>query len=119
MAAQSDRHRALRKGYFAEYIAAVWLTLKGYRIKALRYRTKLGEIDIIAQKGDLAVFVEVKARKNVQSGIDAVSHQSQLRIRNASDLWLSKQRQPENISQRYDIVVISPRKWPQHFPDAF
>lgn len=119
MAGKSERQKALRKGRFAEYIAALWLLIKGYRISAMRYRTKLGEIDIIARKGALAIFVEVKARRDTQSGIDAVSRQSQLRIRAASDIWLSKQRRPDAISQRYDIIVISPSKWPRHFLDAF
>jgi Holliday junction resolvase-like predicted endonuclease len=48
--------------------------LKGYPIVALRYRTKLGEIDRIARKGDLAVFVEVKARCDETGAIDAVSY---------------------------------------------
>jgi hypothetical protein len=50
----------------SEYLAAAILMLKGYRIVALRYRTRLGEIDIIARKGDLAVFVEVKARREAR-----------------------------------------------------
>ncbi|NKF34370.1 YraN family protein, partial [Pseudomonas sp. BGM005] len=56
------RRKALRRGLVSEYVAAVFLMLKGYRILALRHRTRLGEIDIVARKGDLAVFVEVKAR---------------------------------------------------------
>jgi len=57
--AASHRRKALRRGHVSEYLAAAFLMLKGYRIVALRYRTRLGEIDIIARKGDLAVFVEV------------------------------------------------------------
>ncbi len=44
------RRKALRRGSAAEYIAAIFLMLKGYRILAMRYKTKLGEIDIIARK---------------------------------------------------------------------
>jgi putative endonuclease len=113
------RRKALRRGSAAEYIAAIFLMLKGYRILALRHRTKLGEIDIIARKGDLAIFVEVKARADETGAVDAVSYASQKRIRAASDLWLARQRDYARLSQRYDIVAIVPGKLPRHFPDAF
>lgn len=115
----TNKKKAYRKGFIAEYIAALFLLLKGYRICELRYKTKLGEIDIIAKKGDLAVFVEVKARRTVQGGIDAVSHSSQHRIKNASDLWLAKQKNAHKLSQRYDMIIVTPRRFPTHFLDAF
>ncbi|GES42957.1 UPF0102 protein R00337 [Rhizobium dioscoreae] len=113
------RQKAWRRGHVAEYLAAAFLMLKGYRILAVRHRTKLGEIDIVARKGDLAVFVEVKSRRGAQEAIDAVSFSSQNRIRAASDLWLARQPDFARLSQRYDIVAMLPGRWPQHFPDAF
>lgn len=113
------RQKAWRRGHVAEYLAAAFLLLKGYRIMAIRHRTKLGEIDIIARKGDLAIFVEVKSRRGAQEAIDAVSFSSQKRIRAASDLWLARQPDFARLSQRYDIVAMLPGRWPQHFPDAF
>lgn len=113
------RQKAWRHGHVSEYLAAAFLLLKGYRILAIRHRTKLGEIDIIARKGDLAVFVEVKARRHEQQAIDAVSYGTQRRIRAASDLWLARQRDYAALSQRYDIVAILPGRWPRHFMDAF
>ncbi|ENN89441.1 protein of unknown function UPF0102 [Rhizobium freirei PRF 81] len=113
------RQKAWRRGHVAEYLAAVFLMLKGYRILAIRHRTKLGEIDIVARKGDLAVFVEVKSRRDAQEAVDAVSFSSQRRIRAASDLWLARQPDFARLSQRYDIVAMLPGRWPQHFPDAF
>ncbi|QND49309.1 YraN family protein [Rhizobium lusitanum] len=113
------RQKAWRRGHISEYLAAAFLRLKGYRILAIRHRTKLGEIDIIARKGDLAVFVEVKARRGEQEAIDAVSFSAQKRIRAASDLWLARQSDFALLSQRYDIVAILPGCWPRHFKDAF
>ncbi|WP_371109729.1 YraN family protein [Rhizobium sp. RCC_161_2] len=113
------RQNAWRRGHISEYLAAAFLLLKGYRILAIRHRTKLGEIDIIARKGDLAVFVEVKARRGDQEAIDAVSFSAQKRIRAASDLWLARQPDYALLSQRYDIVAILPGRWPRHFQDAF
>jgi putative endonuclease len=113
------RRKAWRRGHVSEYAAALFLLFKGYRIVAIRYRTKLGEIDIVARKSDLAVFVEVKARRGEQEALDAVSFSAQRRIRAASDLWLARQPDYASISQRYDIVAILPGRWPRHFPDAF
>ena len=113
------RQKAWRRGHVAEYLAAAFLMLKGYRILAIRHRTKLGEIDIVARKGDLAIFVEVKSRRGAQEALDAVSFSSQNRIRAASDRWLARQPDFARLSQRYDIVAMLPGRWPQHFPDAF
>jgi putative endonuclease len=116
---RADRQKALRRGQFSEYAAALFLVLKGYRIAAFRYRTKLGEIDIIARKGDLAIFVEVKARRDERGAVDAVSYAAQKRIRDASDLWLARQPANHLLSQRYDIVAVLPGRLPRHFPNAF
>ena len=66
-----QRRRALRRGLFSEYLAAFSLMLRGYRILAMRYRAKAGEIDIIARKGDLVSFIEVKARATAASSVFA------------------------------------------------
>jgi putative endonuclease len=116
---KAERRRAQRRGHVAEYFAAAYLMLKGYRILAIRHRTKLGEIDLILRKADLVVFVEVKARSDQQLAIDAVGVESQRRIRAASDLWLSRRPDFARLSQRYDVVAILPGRMPRHFPDAF
>lgn len=113
------RLKALRRGSLAEYRAALSLLMKGYRIVAFRYRTKLGEIDIIARKGNLIACVEVKARRSLDDSVFAVSNFSQQRIRAASDLWLAKQPDFARLSIRYDIVSVMPWRWPVHLPDAF
>lgn len=113
------RKRAHRRGHLAEYLAALYLVLKGYRILALRYRTPLGEIDIIARKGELVAMVEVKARKAETTAVDAVSFESQRRIRAAADVWLARMRGTGQLSLRFDIVAILPWSWPRHFRDAF
>lgn len=118
-APDSKRLTALRRGSLAEYRAALSLLLKGYRIVAFRYRTKLGEIDIIARKGDLVACVEVKARRSLEQSVFAVSGSAQRRIRAASDLWLAKQPDAARLSMRYDIVSVTPWRWPVHLPDAF
>ena len=113
------KRRSERKGRRAEWLAALALLLKGYRIAALRYRTPVGEIDLVARKGDLIAFVEVKARKDLASGVDAVSYPAQRRIAAAADLFISRQKDSARLSWRHDIVVVSPWRWPVHLEDAF
>lgn len=117
--ADPGRLKAFRRGHVSEYIAALYLIAKGFRIRAIRYRTKLGEIDIIARRGDLVVCVEVKARRDVDSAVFAVTGTAQRRIRAASEIWLSQQPDGQRLSLRYDIVAVCPWRLPQHLPDAF
>ncbi|MET3613426.1 putative endonuclease [Rhizobium aquaticum] len=116
---QDKKLAAYRRGFFAEYIAALYLLLKGYHIAAMRYRSRGGEVDIVARKGDLAVFVEVKARRHVDEAISAVGFTAQRRIEAASLHWLAKQKDAAKLSRRYDIVAILPWRLPVHFPDVF
>ena len=113
------RRRAFRRGHLAEYAAALFLIAKGYRVLAIRHRTKLGEIDIIARKRDLVICAEVKARRSEESAVFAVTGTSQQRIRAASDLWLARQRDAGRLSIRYDIIAVLPWRLPRHLPDAF
>lgn len=117
--AVSLRRKAERRGHGAERLAAFALRLKGYRIVARRFRTKLGEVDLIARKGDLVAFVEVKARMSEAGAIDSVGFAAQRRIQAAGDLWLARQPDAARVSLRYDIVAVVPWRWPVHFPDAF
>lgn len=113
------RKRAERRGRWSEWVAAMFLLMKGYRILSLRYRVRAGEVDIIARRGDVVAFVEVKARRDLMSAIDAVTFTSQNRIRAAGDHWLARQPDAARLSLRYDIVAIVPRAWPRHIKGAF
>jgi putative endonuclease len=117
--AQQKRSKAEKSGRRGEWLAAMSLRLKGYRIIERGFRTKLGEIDIIARKGNLIAVVEVKARRDVTAALNAVGVQSQHRIKNATDIWLSRQDDFAEISVRFDIIAVVPGKWPKHFPGAF
>ncbi|RST88500.1 YraN family protein [Aquibium carbonis] len=113
------RSRAYRKGHRGEWVAALALMLKGYRIVARRHRTKLGEIDLIARRGDVVAIVEVKARATLIQAMDAVGFEAQRRIEGAADLWLSRQPDAARLSIRFDIVAVLPRRWPVHVENAF
>lgn len=114
-----QRRKSLRRGHLSEYLAALSLICRGYRILAMRYRVKAGEIDIIARKGDLVSFIEVKARATSADSVFAVGGLAQSRIRNASLHWLQTQEDAGRLSWSYDIVAVRPWRWPVHFKDAF
>lgn len=116
---RARRFRAYRKGHWSERLAALALMLKGYRIVARRYRTRLGEIDLIARKGDLVAFVEVKARRTLIEAMEAVGRHSERRIEGAADQWLSRQADYSRLSIRFDIVAVLPWRWPVHIENAF
>lgn len=113
------KQKAERRGRQAEWLAATALRLKGYRIVATRYKTALGEIDLIARRGDLVALVEVKARTTLPACHDAVTATAARRIEAAGDLWLSKQADAPRLSLRRDLVAVIPWRWPVHVPDAF
>jgi len=116
---KARRLKALRRGYVSEYLAALSLILRGHRILAMRYKVKSGEIDIIARKGDLVSFIEVKARATARDSVFAVNGLTQTRIRNASLHWLKGQRDAGRLSLSYDIIAVRPWRWPEHFRDAY
>jgi len=113
------RLRAYRRGHASERLAALALLVKGYRILARRYRTKLGEIDLIARRGDLVLIVEVKARPTLAEAMDAIARESEYRIEGAADLWLVRQPDHDRLSLRFDMVAILPWRWPVHVEDIF
>ncbi len=113
------RLRAYRLGFRGEFLASLALMLKGYRIVARRYKTKLGEIDLIARRGDLVLIVEVKARSNLQAAMDAIGRDAAWRIEGAADMWLSRQRDYPKLSVRFDMVAVLPWRWPVHVENVF
>ncbi|MBE0692215.1 MAG: YraN family protein, partial [Aquamicrobium sp.] len=100
----AERLRHHRRGHRGEWLAALALMLKGYRIVARRYRTKLGEIDLIARRGDLVLIVEVKVRPTLIEAMEAVARLSERRIEAAADLWLARQPDHARLSLRFDMV---------------
>ena len=113
-----SRSKALDLGAHAETIAEVWLRLKLYKILARRYRVKGGEIDIVARRGDVVAFVEVKARAEMDAALIAITPQKQRRLRIAAARWLVMNPWAANCTLRADAVFVSPRRLPQHVEDV-
>ncbi|WP_181706354.1 YraN family protein [Chthonobacter rhizosphaerae] len=114
-----DRVRAYRRGLFAEAFAAWLLRLKGYRIIARRHRTPVGEIDLVALRGRVVVFVEVKARHDETAAGEAVTAESRRRIVRAAGVFLNRNRRLAGRERRFDVVAVLPGRWPRHHVDAF
>lgn len=117
--ASTRRRKAYRRGHHSEWLAALALMAKGYRILARRYRTRLGEIDLIARRGDVVLIVEVKARRSLVEAMEAIARQSERRIEAAADIWLSRQPDFGRFSVRFDMVAVLPWRWPVHVENVF
>ncbi len=113
------RQAAYRHGHVAETAAALLLLAKGYRLLSRRYRTPLGEIDLIARRGRLIAFVEVKARPSESEALESVGLYSERRIVDAADMWLARHPDAGGLDIRYDMIVVTPWRLPKHFVDAF
>src|SRR4029078_5265292 len=84
-----ERQVAFRTGLSAESRAAAFLIAKGFRILARRFRTPVGEIDIVACRRKLLVFVEVKARERLDDAAWSVTDRQRSRIVAAAEAWLA------------------------------
>jgi putative endonuclease len=103
----------------AEGRAAALLVAKGYRILARRFRTPLGEIDIIARRRDVLVFVEVKARDNFDEAAEAIGKRQQNRIIGAAQMWLAAHPEDVMRDMRFDAILVIPGRLPRHLLAAF
>jgi len=114
-----ERQVAFRLGLSAESRAAALLVAKGFRILARRWRSPVGEIDIVARRRRLLVFVEVKARETLDDAAWSVTDRQRARIIAAAEAWLA--RYPDESIQdiRLDAILVAPRSLPRHIPAAF
>lgn len=92
---------------------------KGYRILAKRFRTPYGEIDLVARRRNLLVFVEVKARASLDEAAYAVTPRQQQRIINTAQAWLMAHPEHAEFDLRFDAVLIAPKSLPRHVLAAF
>jgi putative endonuclease len=117
--ASPARVAAFRTGISAESRAAALLMAKGYRILAKRFKTPHGEIDLVAKKRNLLVFVEVKARASLDDAAYAVTPRQQGRIIDAAQGWLMAHPEHAEFDLRFDVILIAPRHLPRHLLAAF
>jgi putative endonuclease len=113
------RRTAHALGLSAETWAAWYLRLTGWRILKRRYKTKSGEIDLIAKRRKTVAFVEVKARKNRQAALEAVTPASQKRISRAARIFVTEHPKAGFFTLRFDVVIIRPWAMPERIENAF
>lgn len=114
-----DRQKAQREGQRSEALAALLLQAKLYRIRDRRYKTPIGEIDLIAERFGTIVFVEVKQRTKATSEIEAFGAVNQARIARAAQHWLSRHPREAEKSFRFDVIFLAHGRWPRHLINAF
>ena len=110
-------------GAAGEERASKYLIEKGYEILERNYRTKTGEIDIIAEKAETLVFVEVKTLPQATSDMlsSVLNRQKLQRILKTSKRFLLNHRQYSNSYIRYDVIVLDMQGLPEvyHIENAF
>ena len=122
--ARAERHAALRFGRIAEAACRWRLRLAGWRILARDWRTPVGEIDIIARRGSVIAFVEVKARTRLDAETAPPAPRQRRRIARAAELYLARDRRFGAVCARFDVMLVKPWPslrflWPVHLPDAW
>lgn len=110
---------AERFGRWAEWLAAFWLRLKGYRVLARRIRYHIGEIDLICRRGDCLVFVEVKARATAEAALETLRPRQQRRIAAAALRYRQKHPWLATLDYRFDLVTIGRRGLPCHIENVW
>ena len=116
---QNKKIQAYHRGIYAEILAGLYLMFTGWSVLAWRWQCPLGEIDLVAKKGKIITFIEVKARQNEQSALDSITAHQWRRISNAADIFISRQRQYADCSWRFDAIIIVPGKWPKRFKNMW
>jgi len=113
------RVKAYRRGLFAETVAALLLRLRGHRIVAQRYRTPVGEIDLVALKGRRLTFIEVKRRKTADNAAWTLPAKQRRRIVRAAQYWLAGHPDFAGHDIAFDVVLAAPWAWPRYIENAF
>lgn len=114
-----SRQAAEKSGHRAETLAALYLQLKGYRILTRRFKTPVGELDLVAKRGGTVVFVEVKGRRTRDSAAESIHGQNQARVVRAAQWWLQRHGQYIEHEVRFDVCLIAWYRWPHHITHAF
>ncbi|HLR35742.1 MAG TPA: YraN family protein [Tissierellales bacterium] len=112
----------IEKGKLGEKIAEEYLVAQGYKILEKNFRIRTGEIDIIAIKNKILVFVEVKARTSTYYGhpYEAVNREKQMKIMRTALYYMSLKNM-HYYQPRFDIVevYIGHDKRINHIDNAF
>jgi len=117
--ATDKKRRAYSFGTMAEGLAAFLLRIKGYSIVSRRFRGPGGEVDIIAKRGRALVFVEVKARKQLEDAAFSILPRQRARIEAAARAFLARHPEYFDWNMRFDVILVAPMRIPSHIMDAW
>ena len=113
-----NRQLAEKRGREGETRAALWLTAKGWRILAKRVKTPRGEIDLIARRGTLVAFIEVKWRRSREQLDQAIDEYRLSRVAAAVECVAHEYaKNGEDI--RIDVILLAPGTLPRHIANAW
>ena len=113
-----ERRRAEAAGRRGERVAGWWLRLKGWRILDRRVRTPAGEVDLVARRGNLVAFVEVKARASAAELDFAIDERRLSRVAAAAEFLMSRYAGPGD-DIRVDVILLAPGTRPRHIENAW
>ena len=116
---RGKRQAAFKLGVSAEGRAALLLAAKGYRELARRWKSPVGEVDLVVRRGRTLVFVEVKARPRIDDAAWSVLTRQKRRIVAAAEAWLAAHPEHAGYDIRFDAVLVAPGRLPQHLVAAF
>lgn len=125
-----EKRQAWRRGHAGEILASVLLFAKGYRILERRFKTPVGEIDLIARRGLWIVFVEVKVRRSLDEAIESISKKNRARVIRAAKWYLSGPARFQVLGSgktghapqpfvRFDAIVLAPPFFIRHIQNAW
>ncbi len=97
----------------------MFLQAKFYRLREKRFKTPVGEIDLIAEKAGTIVFVEVKTRSKNADEAMALGAVNPSRITRAAQYWLSRHPAENGKDMRFDVIFLAQGRWPRHLINAF
>src|SRR6476646_5073709 len=113
-APRPERQAAFHLGISAESRAAAFLIAKGFRILARRWRSPVGEIDIVARRRRLLVFVDVKERATLEDDDESVNQLHPRQNAAAAELLLAANPDTNISDCRFDAILVAPGKIPRH-----
>ena len=105
---------AFRSGHAAEWVAAVFLMAKGYRILGFRLKDRAGEIDLLARRGRVLAVVEVKRRATLEAALLALKPAQRDRLIAAGEAIRRNRPALQPLELRIDMVALAPGRFPRH-----
>ena len=113
-----SRAQAEARGRRAEWLAAWYLRLKGWRILGQRCRAPGGEVDIVARRGRALAFVEVKWRDRADDLALAIDERRLRRVTVAAERLAPRYARPGD-TQQIDVLLLAPGRWPRHLTNVW